>query len=172
MSRQTKAMTESMGATEGGMSEGEVSDSELTWPRMYVLFSRRRDQMFALAFRHGLTPPHGFALSVLGNGPTRMRDLAEQMACDASYITAVVDRLEAEGFAERRADPNDRRVKEIALTVKGLSLAAEFQESMSTAPEEFEKLTKLEQVQFAQILAKLVPEVDGSVDPFRRPAGP
>ena len=45
-----------------------------------------------------------------------MGDLARDLNCDRSYVTAIVDDLERAGLAERRVAPEDRRVKTIALT--------------------------------------------------------
>jgi DNA-binding MarR family transcriptional regulator len=49
-----------------------------------------------------------------------MRALVEEWHCDASWVTSVVDELEARGLARRRADPVDRRAKSIALTALGV----------------------------------------------------
>lgn len=62
--------------------------------------------------------PVSWALRELGE-PMAMRDLAERMWCDASYITGIADRLENAGWAVRRSDPNDRRVKQLVLTEEG-----------------------------------------------------
>lgn len=59
------------------------------------------------------------------HGPTPMRRLAEQMNCEASNLTGLVDRLETRGLVERRPDPGDRRVRLLALTELGTSLSQE-----------------------------------------------
>ena len=59
------------------------------------------------------------------HGPTPMRRLAEQMNCEASNLTGLVDRLESRGLVERRPDPGDRRVRLLALTDEGTSLSQE-----------------------------------------------
>ena len=86
---------------------------DMLWARMMTLFATARDAMFSILARHGLTPPHGFAITMLHDGPMRMSDMAARMTCDASYVTAIVDRLEEVGLAVRRTSPTDRRVKEI-----------------------------------------------------------
>ena len=40
-----------------------------------------------------------------------MRRIAQQLKCEPSNVTGIVDRLESRGLAERRPDPADRRVK-------------------------------------------------------------
>lgn len=147
---------------------GQRDDLGPVWARMMSLFKDRRDAMFGLLTQHGLTPPHAHAIHVLQHGPTRMRDLAEQMTCDASYITAIVDKLEERGLAERRPGATDRRVKEIALTPAGVALAAEVADVMTAAPAEFDRLTRAERATLAALLAKVVP--DPVSDPMAFPA--
>ena len=150
------------------MGRTTTGDSDLTdtWSRMLTLFFAKRDAMFSTLHDYGLTPPHAHALSVLATGPTRMRDLADGMACDASYITGIVDRLEEVGLAERRPGIVDRRVKEIALTDRGAVAAANIKQAMSSAPAEFDLLTSAERRTLARLLAKAVPEAAGG-KPFR-----
>jgi DNA-binding MarR family transcriptional regulator len=141
--------------------------SDLTWARMLSLFVERRDAMFVTLTAHGLTPPHAHALAVLAEGPVRMRNLADQMLCDASYITSIVDRLEEAGLAERRLNPTDRRVKEVALTAKGRRAAQHLRATMTEPPTQFARLTKAERTQLAAVIERMVPEVVDLPDPFR-----
>lgn len=146
---------------------GDLAD---VWARLLGLFITKRDTMFATMQELGLTPPHAHALSVLGDGPVRMRDMADRMMYDASYITAVVDRLEELGYAERRAGSTDRRVKEIALTDKGREASARIGTIMTAAPDELTKLSKAERATLAALVAKVVPITPPSgVDPFKPP---
>lgn len=68
--------------------------------------------------------PVSWALRELAE-PMAMRDLAERMWCDASYITGIADRLENAGWAARQNDPDDRRVKQLVLTDEGRQVRAE-----------------------------------------------
>ena len=52
----------------------------------------------------------------------RMTDLAEGAGLSTSGMTRLVDRLEAAGYVERAACPNDRRGLEAVLTTKGRTL--------------------------------------------------
>lgn len=54
-----------------------------------------------------------------------MRRLADQMNCEASNLTGLVDRLESRGLVVRQAYPEDRRVKCVALTEEGERLIEE-----------------------------------------------
>jgi DNA-binding MarR family transcriptional regulator len=53
------------------------------------------------------------------DAPLPMKEVAGRLHCDASNVTGLVDRLESRGLVERRVRPNDRRVKELVLTVEG-----------------------------------------------------
>ncbi|MGB8861549.1 MAG: MarR family transcriptional regulator, partial [Ilumatobacteraceae bacterium] len=104
------------------------------WQRMMSLFFSRRDAFFAELQQLALTPPHGHALMSLRHGPVRMRDLADAMACDESYVTAVADRLEELGLAARRNAADDRRVRELVLTAKGERVAARLDAVFTSPP--------------------------------------
>src|SRR3569623_3688619 len=63
----------------------------------------------------GLTPTQGLALRLLDpQTPLAMNALADNMVCDASNVTGVVDTLAARGLIERKAAANARRVKLLA----------------------------------------------------------
>lgn len=72
----------------------------------------------------GLAPPQARALLGLEE-PVPMSALASNMACDASNITAIADRLETRGLVERQVDEADRRVKRLVLTPAGRQLRSE-----------------------------------------------
>jgi DNA-binding MarR family transcriptional regulator len=65
----------------------------------------------------GLHPRHFGVMSILAAQPgiTQQR-LAECTAIDTSSMVAVIDELEAKGFAERRPHPDDRRARAVFLT--------------------------------------------------------
>ena len=48
--------------------------------------------------------------------------IADDMISKVPDVTRLVDRLESAGLAERRTDPDDRRVVRVAITVQGLAL--------------------------------------------------
>jgi DNA-binding MarR family transcriptional regulator len=88
--------------------------------------------------------------------PVAMRDLAETFACDASYITELVDGLEEQGFATRQPHPTDRRVRTVVLTDKGARARQAVQEEMWRVPDAFGALTAAEQRQLRDLVRKLV----------------
>jgi DNA-binding MarR family transcriptional regulator len=71
-----------------------------------------------VAHQLGMTPTQVIALRELSE-PATARELAGRMFCEASNVTFVLDRLEAQGLLERRPHPTDRRAKQIVLTPAG-----------------------------------------------------
>lgn len=53
-----------------------------------------------------------------------LASLSRRMLVTAGNVTGLVDRGERDGFVERRADPQDRRVSRVFLTKKGRQLIA------------------------------------------------
>jgi len=68
----------------------------------------------------GITPVQYAALQTVGNQPgIDQRTLARNIALDASTTGGVVDRLEARGWLERKTSTEDRRARQLALTLSG-----------------------------------------------------
>jgi DNA-binding MarR family transcriptional regulator len=125
------------------------------WQLLAPLFLARRDAFFTALAELGLNPPHGHGLMTLAAGPTRMRDLAESMACDASYVTAVVDRLQELGYATRAESASDRRVREVALTAKGELVAERLRRHFAEPPPELTVLSATDRAALVRILRKV-----------------
>ena len=76
---------------------------------------------------------------VLAAEPLSLSSLAERHCCGKSNVTQLVDRLEADGFVARLADPDDRRTIRAAVTESGHAayerasiLLAELERSLDT----------------------------------------
>ncbi|GGO49113.1 MarR family transcriptional regulator [Streptomyces lasiicapitis] len=89
----------------------------------------------AAAARENLTASQGKTLSVLRRGPAAMRVLAETLACDASNMTGIIDRLEKRDLVRREPSPGDRRVKNVVLTPEGEHAIDTIRASMHTTLE-------------------------------------
>ncbi|HVX19996.1 MAG TPA: MarR family transcriptional regulator [Acidimicrobiales bacterium] len=87
--------------------------------------------------------------------PPSMRDLADHFNVDASYCTSLVDGLEANGLAERRAHPTDRRVKTVVLTDQGREVLARARALMDETPPAFLRLAPADQRRLRDLLAKV-----------------
>ncbi len=71
-----------------------------------------------VAVRHDLTPQQIGLLRMLDE-PMSMRAFAEDLSCDPSNVTGLVDRAERLGLVQRVPDPHDRRIRMLTLTPKG-----------------------------------------------------
>jgi DNA-binding MarR family transcriptional regulator len=68
----------------------------------------------------GLHPRHFGVMTMLAAHPgMSQHQLHEKTAIDPSSMVAVIDELEARGLARRRADPADRRARQVFLTEQG-----------------------------------------------------
>ncbi|MFO8231522.1 MAG: MarR family transcriptional regulator [Longimonas sp.] len=69
---------------------------------------------------HGLTMKQFAVLEVLlHKGPLPVGEVGERVLLTSGSMTYVLDQLEDEGMLVRRADPNDGRVQQVALTDTG-----------------------------------------------------
>jgi DNA-binding MarR family transcriptional regulator len=116
-----------------------------------------RKRIVAQLAELGLTFPLAHALRVLEPGhPRPMSELAELLVCDASNVTALADRLESKGLAERRPYPGDRRVKALALTDDGTDIRDGVLELMSEPPPPIAALPVADQRALRDILRRAV----------------
>ena len=65
--------------------------------------------------------PHDLLALFKLEGGLAMKDLAQRMGCDASFVTAIADTLEKRGFLRREPGQRDRRVKNLLLTPEGIA---------------------------------------------------
>ena len=100
-------------------------------------------------------PPLVFVLKLLDR-PRPMRSLADELLFDPSYVTSLVDTLEMKGLAERRADPSDRRVKLIALTLAGSRVRQQLHVGLCTGLPGFDTLTDGDRITLATLLMRAV----------------
>lgn len=72
---------------------------------------------------HDITMSQGWAvLTLIRENGLRQADLAERLNIGTVTTSKLIDRLEARGFVERRADPGDRRSKRIFASAKARQL--------------------------------------------------
>ncbi len=150
---QTEAGQPEAGQPEAGQTEAGVAAVDLDLAALAVgLMDRTKQHVREVAEEEGLSIAQLDVLRRLRHyGPTPMRRLAEQMNCEASNLTGLVDRLELRGLVERQPDPSDRRVRLLALTGAGTQVSQEAWEAVARRC----PLTSLEperRVQLAQLL--------------------
>jgi len=108
------------------------------------------------AAEHALTGAQARVLALLAREPTPMRKIAEQLKCEPSNITGIVDRLESRGLAERRPHPADRRVKVAAATEEGLATAERLRGGLHFAREPLAGLTPAERTILRDLLRRML----------------
>jgi DNA-binding MarR family transcriptional regulator len=123
------------------------------------LVDQVRVHMLECAASFELSPPQAMALRALET-PLNMGDLAGILHCDASNVTGIIDRLETRGLAERRPQPGDRRVKQIALTAEGERLRAGLGRVMHDAIPGMGALSEEEAMQLEGLLLKVMARAD------------
>jgi DNA-binding MarR family transcriptional regulator len=105
---------------------------------------------------HALTGAQAKLLGLLSLEPLPMRKLAQQLKCEPSNVTGIVDRLEARGLVERRPAPADRRVKVAAATDEGRRVARSLRESLRFARVPLAALTDDERVALRNALRRML----------------
>ncbi|MDA8345305.1 MAG: MarR family transcriptional regulator [Thermaerobacter sp.] len=90
-------------------------------------------------------------------GPLRATDLVRETGLSASSITGQIDRLEAEGYVERRRGRDDRREVEVHLTPLAINMLRESHERMAAEVGQlFAALSDEELETVEAIIAKLI----------------
>jgi MarR family transcriptional regulator, organic hydroperoxide resistance regulator len=115
------------------------------------------ERMAALGVRLKLSPGVIKTLMRLAKRDgVSMGEMARGIGCDPSYITALVDDLDARGLARRESAPYDRRVKIIVLTDTGRAVATEIDQVLSVPPTAFAALSQSELGQLRDLLDKVL----------------
>lgn len=122
---------------------------------MAKLFWEMRPRMIRLASEFGLSPPQLFALRTLDpDNPVSMRGLAEQLQCDSSNVTGLVDGLAAQGLVERREAEHDRRVRLLVITQRGAQVRERMQAAVQSVPPAIAALSADDQRALRDILRR------------------
>jgi DNA-binding MarR family transcriptional regulator len=126
--------------------------------KLILLMMGSKRCMMGLCGPHDITPVQGMLLIIMEPGVAKtMHELSERMGCDASNITGLIDKLEAQKFIERTADEADRRVKMIRLTSRGEDCRITLLEGLRQCEKiDFSKLDSSEQQTFSKLLDKLI----------------
>jgi len=139
----------------GSASNGDAASAWRSIMELAGFGAGRKPRVPAVAQQLGLSPKQAVLLWRLPPGTTMsMREIGDRLACDASFVTGMVDRLEEQGLLERRPDPGDRRVTLIALTEKGAETRKRALEALYEPPPELTALEPAELEQLAALLTK------------------
>jgi DNA-binding MarR family transcriptional regulator len=122
------------------------------------------ERMAALGTRMKLSPGVIKTLMRLAKADgVSMGEMARGIGCDPSYITALVDDLDARGLARREPAPFDRRVKIIVLTPAGRKLAEEIDAVLSVPPAALSALSAAELRELRDLLDKVLAARDAEI---------
>ena len=115
------------------------------------LYKRRFEQRSA---QLSLTLSQCKTLSLLSrNEGISQRQLADLADIDAMSIVRILDRMEADGWVERRADPLDRRARRLAVTEKARPILEQILEmGAATRTEVLEGLDTAQRNQLVSLL--------------------
>ena len=114
-----------------------------------------RPHVQACAARIGLAPPYAIALRQI-EGSSPMKDLAQRLHCDPSFVTTVADTLEQHHYATREGDGRDRRVKNLVLTPAGLQAQKQFRRDLATDTPGIRQLAPADRTRLIEILRSMV----------------
>jgi len=127
------------------------------WQLLVKFFFTQRADLPTLASEFELSPVQCHILHLMEpDQPIPMRTLAEALACDASNVTGLVDRLESRGLIRREPSAEDRRVKVLELTAAGVRLRSTVLERMMKPPDSLSRLPADEQRALVKILKHLL----------------
>jgi DNA-binding MarR family transcriptional regulator len=105
-----------------------------------------------------ITPKQYGTLAVVGTFPgIEQAGVANRIGNDKATVGGIIDRLVARELMSRQTDPDDRRLKKLYLTPKGVSLLDEAHPTMRKAQERMlEPFSGEERDTFIQMMKRLV----------------
>ncbi|WP_218586401.1 MarR family winged helix-turn-helix transcriptional regulator [Nocardia cyriacigeorgica] len=107
------------------------------------------------AASENLTASQGKTLTVLRRGPVAMRALADTLACDASNVTGIINRLEKRGLVRREPSAVDRRVTTLVITPEGERVTDAIRAKMRTTRKGLDRLSDQERDQLRVLLERV-----------------
>ncbi|MBI3769863.1 MAG: MarR family transcriptional regulator [Deltaproteobacteria bacterium] len=125
------------------------------WTLLLELLLAERGRLPAIAATLRLSPAQCHVLHLLEPGrPVSMRRIADALACDASNVTGIVDRLEARGLLQRRVVAHDRRLRVIVVTRRGAAARARLLARLAAPPPPIARLSRAEQRALCTLLRR------------------
>ena len=100
-----------------------------------------------------------------------MKELAQHMGCDASFVTSVADTLERRGFARRAPSQRDRRVKNLVLTEEGVALRKKVEREFSAGMPWRNALDEDERACLLGLIRKMISAENGAAGSTTPAAG-
>jgi MarR family transcriptional regulator, organic hydroperoxide resistance regulator len=137
-------------------TETKREAADEVWAQLLRMTRLQRDRFVRISAELDLSPGDVRTLLTLDDEQGRpMGQLARLWRCDASYVTAMVDRLEQRGLVERRSAQPDRRVKQATLTAEGARMRAAVLTRLHELPPELLELDHATLVTVRDALSRL-----------------
>lgn len=144
-----------MGSSASTAATGRAKVTREIAESIWKLLISGKPRFPMVAAQFDLSPQQLHILRMLHERETLpMGQIAELLFCDASNVTLLVDQLEERGLIERRADPADRRVKQIAVTPAGRKLQKRALERLYEPPAGIDALSDSEARDLRDLLAR------------------
>jgi DNA-binding MarR family transcriptional regulator len=133
--------------------------AEDCWPVMVEFLLSQKSWWVALCAEFDLTPMQGHAFRMLHpDRPVAMSTLAQELSCDASNVTGIVDKLESRGLIARQGAEGDRRIKMLVVTEKGRQLREQLWARTMVPPRAVTALSEDTRRRLAETLRAIVDE--------------
>ena len=129
------------------------------WP-LFVRFAlSQKNWWIALCAEFDLSPMQGHALRILDpERPLAMSALADSLACDASNVTGIVDKLESRGLIVRQGAGHDRRIKMLLVTAQGRALREQLWTRTMEPPAAVTAMAPAVRRSLAEVLQSIIDE--------------
>lgn len=132
------------------------------WATLIEFVLSTKNWWIALCAELDLTPVQGHALRTLDpDRPVPMSMLAEALACDASNVTGIVDKLESRGLISRQGSEQDRRVKQLVVTDRGRRLRDKLVARMLEPPAVMASIPPALKARLTEVLRRVLEERRG-----------
>ncbi|SDO12049.1 MarR family winged helix-turn-helix transcriptional regulator [Actinacidiphila guanduensis] len=130
--------------------------AERVWNNLRALVLEQNERRKETAEALGMSFFRVKALRRIAAHPSKMSELAAELACDRPYLTLVVDDLESRGLVERHQHPADRRCKIVSATPAGHEVAARANEILGTPPPALRELPAEDLAVLDRIVSQLL----------------
>ena len=122
--------------------------------KLFMVSERARSDFASIAEAFNLTALQARTVLWLEH-PSAMRDLADHLACDASNVTGLADRLQRLGLVER-VPGADRRIKLLSLTPSGTVTRAKLAKRVGAGSTVSARLSATQRRQLSKLLDELL----------------
>ncbi len=144
--------------------EASGSDYALAaWRSLMRLLGRSRMALGRKLRPFGIRPGQAWLIRLVGEAGDeglKLNELSKRMQVTSANITGLMDRVEHDGYVQRRPDPKDRRVVRAVLTPKGRELLEKLKPVYQAWVERcMSCLTPEEQVELAGLLSRLADHI-------------